>query len=130
MRYDCTCRDDRIVPDRHAFCNHDACAYPDFIPNMDRCRMQQMSFFRIDIMVQGCQDGVVSYECFISDNDAALVLKFTPCIDENVVADRNDFPKICIERFLSGISITPSLALGKSVGLFQPLQQFSVQLLL
>ena len=62
MIYYSTCRDDRIVSDRHAFCNHNTCAYPDFISNMDRCRMKQMSFIRINIMIQGCQDCVVSYE--------------------------------------------------------------------
>ena len=51
MRHYCASRDDRIVPDRHTFCDNNPCTDPDFPADMDGRRIEDVRPVRIDVVV-------------------------------------------------------------------------------
>jgi len=98
MRYYCSGSNDRIVADCHALGDHDICAYPNSGSDPDWSRMENISLFRVNIMIQSSKYSVMTDKCSVSNYDSALILELTAGIYKYVVSYCDVFPKISMKR--------------------------------
>src|SRR5699024_5990412 len=73
-------------------------ANPHIFSNMDGCGVHISSFFWIFVMVQCCQNHVMSQQSTIADGDAALILHSASAVEKYVFPNGQILPTVCIER--------------------------------
>ena len=64
------------------------------LPQLDGCIMVFTALARIEVVVDGGQDNIVTNQAAIPNLDASLILKMTAGIDENILANTDIFPII------------------------------------
>jgi len=67
-------------------------ANPDMLPQLDGCIMVFTALARIEVVVDGGQDNIVTNQAPIPNLDAPLILKMTAGIDKNILANADIFP--------------------------------------
>ena len=67
-------------------------ANPDMLPQLDGCIMVFTALARIEVVVDGGQNNIVTNQAAIPNLDAPLILKMTAGIDKNILANADIFP--------------------------------------
>ena len=62
------------------------------LPQLDGCIMVFTALARIEVVVDGGQDNIVTNQAPIPNLDAPLILKMTAGIDKNILANADIFP--------------------------------------